>query len=176
VQAPDVRSTGIATWHAPIGFAIDSYYNRSRSAVTIESASLIDPHNLVVHASLAYEMVHSLHILAEAAKWSNIGQEGQPAAWARRQAVPGAVIPPQDSAIAKPGPRARNLYEIVLDVSALTPQGGWAIGERLTYRAGGRQYAVRAYTGYAIAPPAPGDKFCQAQFRSIHRKFNMLRR
>jgi hypothetical protein len=87
--------------------------------------------------------------------------------WARRQSVPGAVIPPQTSTIGTPGPNARDTYEVVLDISAKTPSGGWAIGQQVTYRQGNAQYTIRSYTGYAIGPPGPDGPKCQTQQNAI---------
>ena len=99
-----------------------------------------------------------------------MGHYAIPGLWAGRQNVPGAVIPPETSTIGTPGPDARDEYEVVLDISAKTPAGGWAIGQRVTYRQGNGQYTVRAYTGYAIGPPRtgrPGSPECQAQWAAI---------
>jgi hypothetical protein len=134
------------------------------------SVSLIDSHNLVLHGAIVYEMRHSENPLIDVAGWELMGHSGVPSLWARRQNVPDAVIPPETSAIAVPGPDARDEYQVVLDISAKTPAGGWAIGQQVTYRQGNTQYTVRAYTGYAIGPPGPGglgSPECQTQWAAI---------
>jgi hypothetical protein len=83
------------------------------------------------------------------------------------RASPGAVIPPQKSTIGTPVPRARDKYEIVLDITAKTSAGGYAIGQQLKYRQGSAQYTIRSYNGYAIAPPGPEGPKCQSQENAI---------
>jgi hypothetical protein len=94
-------------------------------------------------------------------------QSANPSLWARRQSIPGAVIPPQTSTISAPGPNARDEYQVALDISAKTPEGGYAIGHQITYRQGNTQYTIRTYTGYAIGPPGTDGPKCQAQENAI---------
>jgi hypothetical protein len=169
--APSVPVNGIPAWNSPIGWAIDWYYNTSAASVEIESVSLIDSHNLVLHRAIVYEMRHSENPLIDVAGWELMGHYAVPSLWARRQNIPGAVIPPETSTIATPGPDARDEYEVVLDISAKTPAGGWAAGQQVTYRQGSTQYRVRAYTGYAVGPPGPpdgsGSPDCRTQWTAI---------
>jgi len=65
------------------------------------------------------------------------------------------------------GDATQGAHEVVLDVSAKTPAGGYAIGQQVTYRQGNAQYTIRSYTGYAIGPPGPGGPKCQAQENAI---------
>ena len=141
--------------------------NTSAAPLEIESVSLIDPHGLVLHGAVVYEMRHSEHPLINAAGWQLMGQGADPGAWAHRQPVPGAVIPPGTSANGTPGANARDLYVVVPDISAATPAGGWAIGLQVTYRQGGTRYTFRSYEGYAIGPPGPDGPRCQAQEDAI---------
>jgi hypothetical protein len=162
-EAPDVEApaTGIPAWNSPVGWALDWYYNSSPSPVEIESVSLIDAHNLVLHGTFVYQMRHSEHPLVQGSGWDQMHVGADPGAWAARQAVPGAVIPPETSTVSRPGPNARDVYEVVLDTSAKTPAGGWAIGQQVTYRQGSTQYTIRSYSGYAIAPPGKDGPECQ---------------
>jgi hypothetical protein len=166
-MAPDYRSTGIISWNTPIAFALDSYHNRSRRPLTIESVVLIEPHNVVLHGALLYEMPQSRHPLIMETAWDTLSRYARPRAWAARQAVPGAVIPAPRPAAGR-GQTARDLYQLVLDISSKTPRGGWAAGEIVTYRTGGQLHAVATYTGYAIAaPPSSAPSWCDSQGSSI---------
>jgi hypothetical protein len=167
-EAPNTAaSADIPAWNSPIGWSFDWYYNQSASPVEIESVSLIDSHNLVLHKVIVYEMRHSENALIQTDGWPGMGEGADPVAWAHRQGVPGAVIPAQTST-ANSGPNARNTYAVVLDISAKTPAGGYAIGQQVTYKQGNSQYTIRVYTGYAIGPPAPNDApVCQAQENAI---------
>jgi hypothetical protein len=167
-EAPDrYPSAGIPTWGSPIGYALNWYYNSSASPIELESVSLIDAHNLVLHGAIVYEMPHSESPLSEASGWAVLSQSANPALWARRQSIPGAVIPRQTSTISAPGPDAQNEYQVALDISATTPAGGYAIGDQITYRQGNAQYTIRSYTGYAIGPPGTDGPKCQTQENAI---------
>ena len=113
--------------------------------------ALLDPHNLVLHGGLVYEMAHSRHPLTPAIAWVQEGRGAPRAAWAHRQPLPGAVIPAGRGIPAggKISPKF-NLYEIAVDVSDATPGGGWALGEVVRCRAGGRTYTFKARTGIGI--------------------------
>jgi hypothetical protein len=167
-EAPnETPSAEIPAWNSPAGYALDWYYNVSASPVELESVSLIDSHGLVLHGAIVYEMRHSENPLVMADGWPTMSLGSAPSEWARRQRVPGAVIPPETSTSGAPGPNARDEYEVVLDISAKTPDGGWAIGQQMTYRQGNAQYTIRSYTGYAIGPPGPDGPKCQAQENAI---------
>jgi hypothetical protein len=167
-EAPNqYPATRIPAWNSPVGYALDWYYNGSASPIEIESVSLIDAHNLILHGAIVYEMQHSENPLVQAGGWATLPQYAKPSLWARRQSIPGAVIPPQTSTISVPGPHARDEYQVVLDISAKTPEGGYAIGHQITYRQGNTQYTIRTYTGYAIGPPGPDGPKCQAQENAI---------
>lgn len=60
--------------------------------VTVESVSLIAPHNLVVHKAVVF--ADTGPALPWDTGWSQEGSGNLAAAWARRQPVPGGVIPP----------------------------------------------------------------------------------
>jgi hypothetical protein len=49
--------------------AFDGYYNSSASPVEIESVSLIDSHDLVLHGAVVYEMRHSEDPLIQVDGW-----------------------------------------------------------------------------------------------------------
>jgi len=117
------------------------------------------------HEAIVYEARREQHQLIREDGWPAISTNSDPAAWAQRQAVPGAVIGPDAS---DAGPTGHNAYEVVLDVSARTPAGGYAIGQQVTYRQGSAQYTVRSYEGYAISPAGPeGPTRCTALFNAI---------
>ena len=160
-------SVGVPAWDSPMSWAFDWYYNQSMSPVEIESVSLMDPHGLILHGAIVYEMPHSENPIIQVDGWALLAKHANPSVWARRQNIPGAVIPAETSTIAAPGPHARDEYEVVLDISAKTPDGGWAIGQQVTYRQGNTQYTIRSYTGYAIGPPGPDGPKCQAQTAAI---------
>jgi hypothetical protein len=137
-------------WNSPVGFALSWYYNTSASPVIVESVSLIDAHNLVLHKAIVYEAERERNQITPVDGWPAISLGSDPASWARRQPIPGAVIdpdPPNASAT------THNAYQIVLDISAKTPAGGYAIGQEVTYRQGNTVYTIRCYSGYAISPP-----------------------
>jgi hypothetical protein len=169
LEAPD-PGTAIVSWRTPIGFALDMYFNRSGRTLTVESVRLADAHGLVMHRALVYLMSRDENPLPYERPWSQIGQGVPEPAWAHgHQSVPGAVIKPVHGKAA-PGEGAGNVYQVVLDVSAASPEGGWATGEIIRYRAGARTYSVRSYTGYAIAPPT-GKLSCRSQTKTIRAVF-----
>src|SRR6266436_3614764 len=57
IQAPD-QSSGIDSFDSPIGLSPGLFYNQSGESLTVESVSLLRPHNLVLHAVVVYEMAH----------------------------------------------------------------------------------------------------------------------
>jgi hypothetical protein len=169
LESPD-PGTSIVSWRTPVGFALDMYYNRSGRPLTVESVRLANVHGLIVHQALVYRMAHDRYPLPYERPWSQIGQGVPKSAWEYgHQAVPGAVIEPLDGRHA-PGPGAGTFYQIVVDLSAASPAGGSATGEIVTYRADGRAYTVRSYTGYALAPPT-GKPSCTSQIKTIHGEF-----
>jgi len=167
-EAPNIApSSKIPAWNSPAGYALNWYYNSSASPVEMESVSLIDAHNLILDGTIVYEMPHSENPLVQAGGWPTFPEYANPVLWARRQSIPGAVIPPQTSTISVPGPKARDEYQFALEITAKTPAGGYAIGDQITYRQGNSQYTIRSYTGYAIGPPGPDGPKCQAQENAI---------
>ncbi|MGH3277121.1 MAG: hypothetical protein ACRDNZ_22680, partial [Streptosporangiaceae bacterium] len=152
----NVPASGMLTWHTPVGFALDMYWDQSAKPLTITSVSLLDPHNLVLHGSVLYKMTHAAHALPLAAAWA---QESSQAAkyasladWRARQRLPGGVIPPVGGPVDVNGSLSNkiNFYEIVVDVSATSPAGGWALGEVVRYQARGQAYTFKAETGLSI--------------------------
>ncbi len=175
IAAPNSKSTGIDKWDTPIGFAFDSYRNRARRPLTVESVSLVDPHNLVLHSALLYAMGHPRQPLIQEFAWARLGQAVRPDAWADRQAIPGAAIPAERSGQAT-GSTARDDYQLVLDISSRTPRGGWAAGEAVRYSSGGQSYTVTTYTGYAIAPlRQAATRRCGPPTRSIQRAWRTMK-
>jgi hypothetical protein len=175
ISAPNTKSTGINKWDTPIGFAFDDYYNRSREALTIESVSLVDPHNLTLHRALLYKIGQPRQSLIQEFAWAELGQAARPDAWTDRQAIPGAAMPAERSARAA-GSGARDSYQLVLDLSSRTPLGGWAAGETVTYSSGGQSYITSTYTGYAIAPSRhSAPRWCGPATNSIHHAWRTMK-
>jgi hypothetical protein len=54
VPAPDAKA-GIPRWDSPFGFAVGGYYNQASTPVTVESVSLIDPHNVRLRSVVVYD-------------------------------------------------------------------------------------------------------------------------
>jgi hypothetical protein len=158
VPAPNPHST-ITSWHTPVWFTLDMFANTSRSPLTIQAVSLIDPHNVTLRGALVYEMLHSRHPLTQAGGLGDLASSVPAADWSRRQRVPGAVI----------SPGRANLYEIVPAVEQKTPRGGYAIGEVVTYEAGGQTYTVTAYTGYVVSR---GGNACNPLDKAVFAAFN----
>src|SRR4029077_3385868 len=143
--------------------ALDMFVNVSRSPLTVESVSLIDPHGLVAHGALVYEMAHSAHPLIQEDGWNHIGTSVPQALWSRyHHALPAAIPAGYPTPNFLPTYKL-NIYEIVPNVTATSPNGGWALGEKVTYRANGQTYTVKAYTGYAIGRPSNAPTFCASQ-------------
>ena len=168
-EAPNTApSAGVPAWNSPTGWSIGRYYNTTASPVELQSVALIDSHGLVLHGAVVYEMRHSENAPVMSDGWGKMSLGTDPVLWARRQNLPGAVVPPAASATGTPGTTAPDTYAVVLDISAKTPAGGWAIGQQITYRQGSTQYTIRLYSGYAIRPPAgPDGPDCQAQRNAI---------
>jgi hypothetical protein len=158
MPAPNPHST-ITSWRTPVWFTLDMFANTSNSPLTIESVSLIDPHNVTLRGALVYEMVDSRHPLTQAGGLGDLASSVPAADWARRQRVPGAVI----------SPGRANLYEIVPAVQQKTQRGGYAIGEIVTYQAGGQTYTVTAYTGYVVSR---GGNACNPLDSAVLAAFN----
>jgi hypothetical protein len=157
----------IPAWNSPVGFSLDWYENTSSAPVTIESVSLIDPHNLVLRGAVIYQGTSRKHSVDLSDGWKLMGRYADPNAWAHRQGVPGAVIPAQTS---QKGTTATDPpeYDVILDISAKTPAGGYASGQQVTYKQGNNQYTIRTYSGYAISPPEPnGDTRCHAMLNAV---------
>jgi hypothetical protein len=161
-----VASDAIPAWNSPVGFTGALYYNPTASPVTVESVSLIGAHNLVLHKAIVYQTRREQNQLAPANGWPAISLGSDQASWARRQPVPGAVIDPDPP---NAGDNSHNSYQVVVDVTAKTPAGGYAIGQEVSYRQGSTVYTVRDYSGYAISPPGgpmSGTR-CQAYWNAI---------
>jgi hypothetical protein len=113
-------------------------------------------------------MKNSLHTLDIANPWSRVGFGAPRVLWAQRQPIPGAVIPPGHSkyALVKFSTQD-NLYVVAEDVNATTPSGGWALGEIITYRSGGRTYSIEAHSGIAISASTGPDSGCDASSKAF---------
>jgi hypothetical protein len=61
-----------------------------------------------------------------------------------------------------------NEYQIGVEIAAESPRGGWAAGIMVRYKNQGTTYTMRAYAGYAIAPPPLASlSFCVRQMEAI---------
>jgi hypothetical protein len=141
----------VPAWNSPIGFTTDWYANQGTRPATITSLKLLGAHDLVLHGAVLYEMEHSLHTLTMADPWPKVGTGSDPRLWARRQPIPGAVIPPGHAKYALIRfSKQDNLYVIAEDVTATSRQGGWALGQIVTYISGGTTYTVESHSGVAI--------------------------
>jgi hypothetical protein len=161
-----IASEAVPAWNSPVGFTGAWYYNPTASPVTVESVSLIGAHNLVLHKTIVYQTRREQNQLAPVNGWPAVSLGSDPASWARRQPVPGAVIAPDPP---NAGDTSHNAYQVVVDVTAKTPAGGYAIGQEVTYRQGNAEYTIRSYSGYAISPPGgpmAGTR-CQAYWNAI---------
>jgi hypothetical protein len=168
VPAPNPGDPSNRAWNSVVAYPSAWYYNPSHAPVDIESVSLLGSHNLVLRAVTVYEMRHDEHPLQVGGGWGALSHGADPVAWAKRQGVPGAVIPPEPSSDGPPKPGTRDEYEVVVGVAAVTPKGGWAIGQQVTYRQGNREYTIRTYTGYGIAPPGKANQpRCDAEMAAI---------
>ena len=148
-------SDGPSAWDAPVGYAEDMYWNNSSAPLTIESVSLIDPHNLVLRGSVLYRIPRDRYPLPISGPWAQLGSTVPPADWRARQRVPGAVMPPIGGPVEVNGHINGKVdrWEIVVDVSAATPAGGWALGEIVRYRPGTGATRRRPGPGWASARP-----------------------
>ncbi|HEY2506907.1 MAG TPA: hypothetical protein VGI58_10355 [Streptosporangiaceae bacterium] len=174
VPTPD-KSADTLSWNTPVGFAQNYFHNRSGDPLTVESVSLIDPHNLILHGAVVYEMVHDRNALGNESAWADEPFGIKLGVWRNHhQAVPGAVIEPAGVRQPLPGRRG-NVYQLLVDVSARSPHGAWAAGFRLTYRSRGRTYTVSTYEGYAITANDPAGTTCNGLFQGIQDSWSAAR-
>jgi hypothetical protein len=172
---PAPNPPDITAWNTRIGFALDNFVNVSRERLTVESVSLIDPHNLILHGALVYEEAHSQHAMISETAFSAIGNSVPASARAGIQQVPGAVIAPGFPTQSFAPRYSLNIWEVVPDISLVRPGGGWAIGISVRYRAGGQTYTARAYTGYGIGVAAAVSKnYCTPQLNAITAAFKAI--
>jgi hypothetical protein len=153
-----------------MGFTTDWYANQGRQPAIIVSLKLLAPHDLLLHGAVVYEMKHSWYSLYQANPWSRISQGAPASLWAQRQPIPGAVIPPGHAKnVLIRASRQDNLYVIVEEISATSPVGGWALGEKVTYQSGGATYTVEDHTGIAIASTTvPFPQRCNAALHAFN--------
>ena len=170
ILAPD-PGAGIIRWDSQIGYYAGIYYNQSSGPVTMESVSLLHPHNLIFHGAAVYKVAHFKISLPYEWAWGHEGTARSATQWAAiRQRIPGATIPPENGPIAPADfPRLNpDVYEIAVDMSAASPAGGWAPGVVVTYREGGTTYTSTLMVGLAIGSAAkPLSSGCDAPTRSI---------
>jgi hypothetical protein len=171
LNAPELGITG---WHTPVGFTTDWYVNHGSQPARIIAISLVDSHGLILHRAFVYEMVGAWHVLYQVIAWARLDRGAQPSAWARRQPIPGAVIPTGHWQDGQQGlSRKDNLYVVAEDITATSPGGGWAAGEKLTYLSGGHLYTIVAHTGIGLGSqriPSPHD--CDLQVKAMKAAFH----
>jgi hypothetical protein len=173
----DSPSSGLPTWDAPVGYAEEMFWNKSARPLRVESVRLLDPHNLVLHGSVLYRMAHTSHALPTSWAWTQIGQE-DPALWRARQRIPGAVMPPVGGPVEVNGNINTKVdrWEIVVDISAASPAGGWALGEVVQYQAGGQAYTLEAREGLSIGTSRrPAAHSCDGKLSAISAGFAALK-
>jgi hypothetical protein len=163
----------VTDWGAPVGFTLDMYVNLGHQPATVQSLALADSHGLVLHGGLVYELAHSKHALSFFGAWPSINDYANPAAWRARQPIPGAVVPTGHTAHVLTDENGDdNLYDIVEEVSATSPSGGWAGGLTVTYTSGGTSYSTTAITGIALASSrVPEAARCHAEEAAIKSDF-----
>jgi hypothetical protein len=162
---------GIIRWDSQIGYYGGIYYNQSSGPVTIESVSLLHPHNLIFHGAAVYKVAHFKISLSYEWAWGHEGTAHSATQWAAiRQRIPGATIPPENGPIAPADFMRLNpdVYEIAVDMSAASPAGGWTPGVVVKYRAGGTTYTSTLMVGLAIGSAAKSlSSACDAATRSV---------
>jgi hypothetical protein len=138
---------------------------------TVESALLLDPHNLTLHGAAIYKMPHFDLALPYEWAWGQERIYDTTAQWAAiRHPIPGAIIPPENGPIpvndfAKIKP---DVYELAVDISASSPAGGWAAGVVMKYRAGSATFTSRLMVGLGIGSgTSPASSECDSATRSI---------
>jgi hypothetical protein len=155
-----------------VGFTMDWYVNLGHAPATIESLSLVDPHGLVLHGGLVYEMYQAKNPLGYFGAWNHISTGVPPGAW---QPIPGGVIPTGHTAqVMSHVSAADNLYVIVEKVTATSDDGGWAAGLTVNYTADGGSYSTTGITGIAIgSSQVPQPARCNSQLAAIKSDFQL---
>jgi hypothetical protein len=151
------------------------YYNQSGAPVTVTSVSLLDPHNLTLHGAVLYEMAHYAHALTPISGWEDEEEGSLPSDWARRQPIPGAVIPAEDGPISGSQFAARrpNTYQVAVDVSVAARAPGWALGVVMNYTASGQHYTLTLWAGMGVAPTTGNmASACEQTSKAIQAGFN----
>jgi len=170
IPAPD-KDAGVIRWDSQIGYYAGLYYNPSSGPVTVESVSLLHPHNLIVHGAAVYKMAYLKLSLPYEWAWGQEGTAHSATQWAAiRQRIPGATIPRENGPIAAADFQKLNpdVYEIAVDMSAASRAGGWAPGVLVTYRVAGTTYTSTLMVGLAIGSAAKHlSAGCDAPTRSI---------
>jgi hypothetical protein len=162
--APD-PGTAITRWNSPVGALAGMYYNSSAYPVTIESVSLISPHNLVLNGAAVFEMAHYRNSIAFVGPWSQEASFGR--VWTPPQAIPGAVIPAEIGPVADFSATRPDVYEIGVGISDASPAGGWASGISVDYRYLGNTYNFKLLIGMAIRSRVSSSG-CDASMKAIH--------
>jgi hypothetical protein len=165
---------GMASWRTNVAFTTVWYVDKGAAPATIRSISLVDPHGLVLHRAIIYEMVGAWYVLNQVIAWSELDKGALPSAWRRRQPIPGAVIPTGHThGLPDHMSRKDNLYVVAEDVTATSPNGGWAAGEKLSYTSGRHVYSITAQTGIGLGSALiPLRQSCDAQVAAMKAVFH----
>jgi hypothetical protein len=174
ILTPDSLA-GASRWNSPVGSALGMYYNQSAAPVTVTSVSLLDPHNLTLHGAVLYEMAHYAHALTPISGWEDEEDGSLASDWARRQPIPGAVIPAEGGPISASQFAAKrpDTYQVAVDVSVATRAPGWALGVVMNYTASGQHYTLTLWAGMGVAPTTGNmASACEQTSKAIQAGFN----
>jgi hypothetical protein len=160
-------ANGVTGWQAPVAFAMDLYVNHGSTPATILSLSLVDPHGLVLHDGVVYEVTPGGNMLGYFGAWGRMYATAARA----RQPIPGAVL--QSDPVAHPPYYTNDTkYQILEKVTATSASGGWAAGVTVNYESGGRHYSTTAAQGIAIGSShLPASARCTSPLAAIKADF-----
>jgi hypothetical protein len=158
---------GVAGWQAPVAFAMDLYVNQGGTSATIRSLSLVDPHGLVLHNGVVYEVANGENPLGYFGAWGRMYATAARA----RQPIPGAMLH-NDPVVHPPYYTNDTKYQILEKVTAASASGGWAAGVTVSYESGGRQYSTTLAQGIAIGSSRlPASARCTSPLAAIKADF-----
>lgn len=177
MPAPDAAA-GVSQWDTPIGYSVGMYYNQSSSPLTVQTVSLVDAHNMVLHGAVVYEMVHFRNPMPFQFPWE-YGAGGLRVDPRLVQQIPGAVIPAGVGPVTNVAKQQPNVYEVAVGVSARQPGAAWAAGVDVGYTVNGQAHMIRLMLGFAIgaySPPNPNlskgaDPLCGTAGKAIEAAF-----
>jgi hypothetical protein len=86
------KDANLGKWNSPVGMSVGLFYNQSTEPLVVKSVSLLNPHNLILHAAEVYEMIRYSNPIAAVAPWPQEGDHVPKSEWNMRQPVPGASV------------------------------------------------------------------------------------